>query len=137
MNLTSFAKTGPLPYTHIPKNRSFRTTEVAPFATNMQIQRKNQEALVCCSEAVLTPILLVLECTSIPGTQVRIIINDGVVPLSGLNGCPDQKSGMCPLSTFVEAQKQTIRETDWDYDCNGAWKIPDNWNTTTGSPPKK
>lgn len=39
LNLTSFARDGPLPATHIPHNRAFRTAHLAPFATNVQFQR--------------------------------------------------------------------------------------------------
>ncbi|KAF8061714.1 histidine phosphatase superfamily [Lyophyllum atratum] len=119
LNLTNFAKSGPLPYTHIPRNRSFQVSRLAPFATNIQFQ--------------------LLECTSVPGPQIRVIINDGVTPLTGIKGCPEQRDGMCPVDTFVAAQKALIAETDWTYDCYGNWTLPDGpaWNTTTGSPPKQ
>lgn len=38
LNLTHFAKTGPLPSNHIPANRSFYSSRLAPFGTNMQFQ---------------------------------------------------------------------------------------------------
>ncbi|KAF9002167.1 histidine phosphatase superfamily [Cyathus striatus] len=118
LNLTSFAAGGPLPYTHIPKKRTFRVTELAPFATNVQFQ--------------------LLECTSLPGPQIRVIINDGVTPLTGIRGCPKQKDGMCPVDTFVAAQKEIIGKTDWVYGCYGNWTVPegDAWTTVTGDPPK-
>lgn len=83
--------------------------------------------------------LAVLSCESVPEPQIRVIINDGVVPLTGLRGCPKQKDGMCPVSTFVEAQKATIAETDWEWACHGDWTLPAGtaWNTTIGQPPKK
>ncbi|KAF9464573.1 histidine phosphatase superfamily [Collybia nuda] len=119
LNLTNFATTGPLPYDHIPKHRSFITSQLSPFSANMQFQ--------------------LLECTSVPGPQIRIIINDGVTPLTGIKGCPEQRDGMCPVDTFVAAQKEIIAETDWNYGCNGDWEVLEgpNWNTTTGSPPPK
>jgi len=40
LNLSSFAAMGPLPTDHIPEHRTFRTAELAPFATNVQFQRK-------------------------------------------------------------------------------------------------
>ncbi|KAG5727396.1 3-phytase A [Termitomyces sp. T112] len=118
LNLTNFAMSGPLPYTHIPTNRSFEVSKLAPFGTNIQFQ--------------------LLECTSVPGPQLRIIINDGVTPLTGIKGCPEQRDGMCPVDTFVKAQKELLLETDWEYDCFGNWTVPegDAWNTTIGSPPK-
>jgi hypothetical protein len=83
------------------------------------------------------PSPLVLECTSVPGRQIRIILNDGVTPLTGIKGCPKQKDGMCPLDRFVTAQKEIIAKTDWAYTCHGDWQIPDGWQTTTGEPPQR
>lgn len=81
----------------------------------------------------------VLECTSTPGPQIRVIINDGVAPLTGIEGCPEEKDGMCPLAAFVAAQKKTIAETDWDWDCHGEWDVPPGpeWETLNGSPPAR
>ncbi|CCM02907.1 uncharacterized protein FIBRA_05021 [Fibroporia radiculosa] len=117
LNLTTLASSGPLPADHIPSHRSFKASHLAPFATNIQFQ--------------------LLSCSSVKDPQIRIIINDGVVPLTGLKGCPVQQDGMCSLATFVEAQKEIIEETDWEYGCHGDWEIPAGpaWNTTTGSPP--
>ncbi|KAJ3514761.1 hypothetical protein NMY22_g14639 [Coprinellus aureogranulatus] len=114
LNLTSFAENGPLPYTHIPKDRTFRVSELAPFATNVQFQ--------------------LLACDSTPGEQIRVIINDGVAPLTGIKGCPAQKDGMCPVDAFVKAQQEKIDETSWEWDCYGDWKLPPGteWETVTG-----
>ncbi|KAF8214171.1 phosphoglycerate mutase-like protein [Mycena galopus ATCC 62051] len=117
LNLTTLAAAGPLPATHIPKKRSYRVSELAPFATNVQFQ--------------------LLECTSLPGPQIRIIVNDGVVPLTGVEGCEAQKDGMCAVDTFVAAQKKIIGATDWEWACHGEWDIPEGWETTTGEPPAK
>ncbi|KAH8827000.1 histidine phosphatase superfamily [Flagelloscypha sp. PMI_526] len=118
LNLSSFAADGPLPTDHIPKNRKFRSSELAPFATNIQIQ-----LLDCASP-------------SLEGTQIRVIINDGVAPLTGVKGCPEQKDGMCALDTFVGSMKEIIGQTDWKYDCHTDWEIPDGWSTVTGDTPK-
>ncbi|EGO00975.1 hypothetical protein SERLA73DRAFT_178983 [Serpula lacrymans var. lacrymans S7.3] len=118
LNLSTFAAAGPLPADHIPKKRSFRTSELAPFATNIQFQ--------------------LLSCTSEPDPQIRIIINDGVAPLTGIKGCPEQRDGMCSVNAFVEGQKEIIRTTDWIHDCHGDWAVPAGplWETTTGDAPK-
>jgi hypothetical protein len=83
----------------------------------------------------------VLSCDSEPlksSDQIRIIINDGVVPLNGIQGCPTQKEGMCPLDTFVTAQKEMISKTSWKRGCGGDWEVPkgNKWETTTGDPPR-
>lgn len=38
LGLSSLAATGPLPVDHIPESRSFKTSEVAPYAGNIQFQ---------------------------------------------------------------------------------------------------
>jgi hypothetical protein len=38
LNLSNFAENGPLPDDHIPKHVSFRSSELAPFASNVQFQ---------------------------------------------------------------------------------------------------
>ena len=80
-----------------------------------------------------------LSCASTPDPQIRIIVNDGVVPLTGIEGCPAQADGMCSVDTFVAGQKRTIRETDWTWGCQGDWTVlpGEQWNTTTGDPPAK
>ncbi|KAL0571706.1 hypothetical protein V5O48_010246 [Marasmius crinis-equi] len=122
LNLTSFAADGPLPYDHVPKKRKFKVSELAPFATNVQFQ--------------------LLSCTSEPDPQIRVIINDGVVPLDGIEGCPKGKEGgmgMCPVETFVRAQKKLLDGVDWDWACHGEWDLPEGtgWETVTGDPPVK
>ncbi|KAF9265875.1 phosphoglycerate mutase-like protein [Marasmius fiardii PR-910] len=119
LNLTSFAQDGPLPYDHILKNRKFRVSRLAPFATNVQFQ--------------------LLSCDSQPGPQIRVIINDGVAPLSGIEGCPSNNDGMCPVETFARAQKKLLDMVDWDWACHGEWEVAEGpkWETITGDPPAK
>ena len=78
-----------------------------------------------------------LSCSSTPDPQIRIIINDGVVPLTGIRGCPEDKDGKCPLPMFVESMREIIGTTDWLWACHGDWSVPAGpaWNTTTGDPP--
>ncbi|KAG8704002.1 hypothetical protein FRC09_003832 [Ceratobasidium sp. 395] len=119
MNLTRFQEEEPLPWTHIVRNRRFQSSQAAPFATNMQIQ--------------------LLSCATHSEPQVRVIINDGVVPLNGLEGCPTDKNGMCAVDAFVAAQCATIERADFEWTCRGDWNVPPGpeWNTSTGMPPTK
>lgn len=82
----------------------------------------------------------VLSCDSSPDPQLRIIINDGVVPLSSIRGCPkDRKHGMCPVPAFVSALREIVGATDWEWACHGDWEVAagHEWNTTTGDPPRR
>ncbi|VDC02885.1 unnamed protein product [Peniophora sp. CBMAI 1063] len=117
LNLTSFAAAGPLPTTHIPANRTFRVSELAPFATNMQFQ------LLSCSDRPAD------------GELIRIIINDAVAPLDGIEGCGEDALGMCSVGKFVEAQRKIIAKTDWEWACEGEWEVPEGWESVTGDAP--
>ncbi|CAE6337219.1 unnamed protein product [Rhizoctonia solani] len=117
LNLTNFASDGQLPLTHILRDRRFKSSKIASYAVNMQVQ--------------------LLSCASHPEPQIRLIINDGVTPLTTVRGCPQDKDGMCPLDTFVNAQKETIRTSSFDWACYGDWKIKEGWSTTRGMPPAK
>ena len=70
---------------------------------------------------------------------IRIILNDAVVALTGISGCPTQKDGLCPIETFVRAQERLVHGSDWDWTCHGNWTVPegDAWRTVTGDPPAK
>jgi len=105
LNLTSFAESGDLPSDHIPKRRSFISSKFCPFATNLQFQ-----VLSCPSQA--------------EESQIRLILNDAVVPLTGLRGCEENDQGLCPLDTFVGALNEIIAETDFGTTC-GATKKAD------------
>ncbi|KAI0048206.1 phosphoglycerate mutase-like protein [Auriscalpium vulgare] len=117
LNLTNFAKSGPLPTDHIPEGRSFRVSQLAPFSTNIQFQ--------------------LLQCAGHHDQQIRVIINDAVSPLTGIEGCPADAYGLCSVPTFVEAQKKIIGNTDWTWACHGNWSVPGGheWSTTTGDAP--
>ncbi|KAF8330828.1 phosphoglycerate mutase-like protein [Cantharellus anzutake] len=120
LGLNNFAESGPLPSDHIPKKRPFRSSHLSPFATNMQFQ--------------------LLACDSTPDSeQIRIVINDGVSPLTSLEGCPHNPDGLCPLKEFVKAQQKHIETADWTWACYGDWDVPPGtaWNTTTGDPPAR
>ncbi|EIW65622.1 hypothetical protein TREMEDRAFT_36131 [Tremella mesenterica DSM 1558] len=98
LNLTTFAQSGPPSLDQMPKHRSFIASKIIPFATNLQIQ--------------------VLSCTDTKDSeQVRLILNDGVVPLTGLTGCDDDVEGRCSLEGFVSSLKTLIGEVDFAKEC--------------------
>ncbi|KAJ9111687.1 hypothetical protein QFC19_001046 [Naganishia cerealis] len=116
LNLTSFAASGTPPLDHIPKHRSFISSKFCPFATNMQFQ------ILACGDS-----------TDDEPTHIRLILNDGVVPLTGLRGCPEDEDGKCPIDVFVAALKEIISEVSFSQECG--IKDPDfSLETTNGSP---
>jgi hypothetical protein len=45
LNLSTLAASGPLSPDHVPANRSFVVSQLAPFATNVQFQRMSPASL--------------------------------------------------------------------------------------------
>ena len=76
-----------------------------------------------------------LSCSGHSDEQIRIIINDAVAPLDGIQGCGKNELGMCDVGKFVEAQKKIIGNTDWEWICEGEWDVPEGWETVTGDAP--
>ncbi|KAJ4488333.1 phosphoglycerate mutase-like protein [Lentinula aciculospora] len=98
MNFTSLAAGGPLPLDHIPKNHTYKVREISPFASQLVGQ-------VLSCPASDTP------------THIRWLLNDGVLPQSGIKGCGDDPDGLCELETFIAGMKQRIKEVDFVFDC--------------------
>lgn len=76
------------------------THRFCPFATNLQVQ--------------------VLSCTQREqDQQIRIILNDAPVPLSGIRDCGDDEDGLCPLDSFVSGVQELVDEVDFGATCTG------------------
>lgn len=137
MNFTSFIRSGPLPTDHIPDNvvslhpcrhgqqvfnpkstKSYKTNEVCPFAVNLVGQ-----VLSCPASG--TP------------THIRWVLNDGVLPLTGIKGCKPNKDGMCDINTFIDGMKQRIAEVDFEFGCFGNYTFPDDDQIVDGQLPRE
>jgi hypothetical protein len=142
LNLTVLADSGPLPTDHIPPNRVRHTpsllclthfysfyfwrdfekqkwviSHIAPFATNLVAQ-------VLSCPASSTP------------THIRWILNDAVVPLTGIQGCPSDPNGLCDLQTYIKGTQQRIAEVDYQHDCFASYSIPIPDTIIDGRAPK-
>ncbi|KAJ7048716.1 phosphoglycerate mutase-like protein [Mycena amicta] len=116
MNFTSMARTGPLPSTHIPKDRSYVVNQISPFGANLVGQ-----VLSCPSSSTSTGKILA---STSKATHIRWLLNDAVVPLTGIKGCPPSADGLCPLGTFVKGMQQRIAEVDFEEGCFGTYDVP-------------
>ncbi|KAF9517079.1 hypothetical protein BS47DRAFT_1340107 [Hydnum rufescens UP504] len=112
LDFKALAHTGPLPADYIPKHRSFVTSHIAPFGTNLVIQ------VVDCAET---------------GRSIRFFLNDGALPI-GLKGCPKNKDGFCPLDVFIRGLQERLDSIDWQYDCLADYEFGDN--ITDGRAPR-
>ncbi|KAI0266664.1 phosphoglycerate mutase-like protein [Gloeopeniophorella convolvens] len=105
LNLTSLAASGPLPTTHIQKNRQWIVSHIAPFATTLVAQ--------------------ILSCpASSEPTHVRWILNDAVVPLTGVRGCKADKNGLCEIGAYINGTQARIAEVDYQFDCFANYTVP-------------
>jgi len=76
------------------------TSRFCPFATNLQVQ--------------------VLSCPQKEeNRQIRIILNDAPVPLSGIRGCGDDEDGLCPMDSFVSSVQELVDEVNFEEVCTG------------------
>jgi hypothetical protein len=101
--LNAFPSHGDPPtYTQTQK---WKISHITPFATNLVAQ------LLSCP-ASTTP------------THIRWILNDAVVPLTGVKGCLADKNGLCDLQTYIKAMQQRIAEVDFQFDCFANYSIP-------------
>jgi hypothetical protein len=58
------------------------------------------------------------------GRYVRIVLNDAVVPLTGINGCAEDDDGKCAFDAFVDGMKEVIGRVDFARDCGARDKEP-------------
>ncbi|KAL5497776.1 hypothetical protein ACEPAH_2707 [Sanghuangporus vaninii] len=116
LNFTSLAGNGPLPTDHIPENQTYFVNQIAPFASQL------------VGQVMFCPALQVPR-------QIRWLLNDAVVPLTGIIGCPEDENGLCPLSVFISAMRTRLAEVDFVFDCFGNYTVPDPDLITDGRPP--
>ncbi|KAG1757693.1 histidine phosphatase superfamily [Suillus lakei] len=105
LNFTSLAATGPLPTDHIPPHRSYIASQIAPFASQLVAQ--------------------VLSCpASEEPTHIRFLLNDGVVPLTGIHGCTEDSNGLCALPSFISGMHERIGQINFAHDCFANYTMP-------------
>ncbi|KAG2150719.1 histidine phosphatase superfamily [Suillus bovinus] len=116
LNFTSLAASGPLPSDHIPPHRSYVSSQIAPFSGQLVAQ--------------------VLSCpASEEPTHIRFLLNDGVVPLTGIHGCTEDSNGLCALPSFISGMHERIGQIDFAHDCFANYTMPDPDNIIDGRCP--
>ena len=53
---------------------------------------------------------------------MRFILNDAVLPMTGIKGCKDDKNGLCDLVSSIQGR---IGEVDFTFDCFANYTFPD------------
>lgn len=92
--------------------QTYHVHNIAPFATNVVGQ------VLSCPAPSTTG-------NFTKATYIRFLLNDGVVPLTGISHCeaPDP-NGLCLLDNFVQGMQERITEVDFLYDCYGNYTAP-------------
>lgn len=92
-----------LPFDSMPVPRQFIVSRLTPFGARLYIE--------------------VLECGD--ATQVRIKLNNRIVPLGHLSGCPASNDGLCPFEGFMKSLDKRLKAIDFDTICYGEMKLDD------------
>lgn len=69
-------------------------------------------------------------------TFIRWILNDAVLPQTGMGECPKNSDGLCPLDTYISALKKRNGEIDFDFSCFAIFNATIG-QVTNGQPPSK
>ncbi|KIW02731.1 uncharacterized protein PV09_06165 [Verruconis gallopava] len=65
--------------------------------------------------------------SSAPNKFIRMRLNSGILPLSSIRGgaCAGRTDGLCPLSKFIDSQKNSTKLANYQYACFGNYTITD------------
>ncbi|KAI0734593.1 histidine phosphatase superfamily [Fomitopsis betulina] len=110
LNFTTLASNGPLPIDRIPAYQTYHVHDIAPFTSNLVAQVMSCPASFDSTDSA---------------SYIRFLLNDGVVPLTGISHCetPDA-NGLCLLDNFVQGMQERIAEVDFVYDCYANYTPP-------------
>ena len=65
-------------------------------------------------------------------SHIRFILNDAVLPMTGIKGCKEDKNGLCDLPTFISSMQERIGEVDFAFDCFANYTFPNPDNIIDG-----
>ena len=93
----------PQAYVRLTVCQTYHVHDIAPFTSNLVAQVMSCPASAGSSDSA---------------SYIRFLLNDGVVPLTGISHCetPDV-NGLCLLDNFVQGMQERIAEVDFVYDC--------------------
>lgn len=57
-------------------------------------------------------------------THIRFVLNDAVLPLTGIHGCDADPNGLCEIDSFVSGLQARIAEVDYQFDCFANYSVP-------------
>lgn len=92
------------------RRQTYHVHDIAPFTSNLVAQVMSCPASFDSTDSA---------------SYIRFLLNDGVVPLTGISHCetPDA-NGLCLLDNFVQGMQERIAEVDFVYDCYANYTPP-------------
>lgn len=99
-----------LMYAELRTCQTYHVHDIAPFTSNLVAQ-----VVSCPASSGSTD----------SASYIRFLLNDGVVPLTGISHCetPDA-NGLCLLDNFIQGMQKRIAEVDFVYDCYANYTPP-------------
>ena len=128
---TQFRQT--LPATGPPANQQFYASNVVPFAGRTNIE------IIKAPHKLSTKRYSGSQSSYVAGTgetyYIHFLQNQRTLPLhSSFNACEYRDDGWCELNTFLEVQKSSLADAEFEYACNGNWTTTAYGTVTNGVP---
>lgn len=131
--LTQFADA--LPLTGPTKNQQFHTSRIVPFAGRLNIEIISTPHKVSTKRSSKATKNGDYIAGTAPTKYVHFIQNQRTIPLhSSFNECEYREDGWCELSTFLNVQKQSLKNAEYQYACFGNWTMK-SWGAVTNGVP--
>lgn len=133
--LTAFGLTqfnDQLPATARPAKQQFQSSNIVPFAGRLNIDIISAPHKVVAKRSAKGDNYVG---GSAKTQYVHFIQNQRTIPLHlSIKECEVRDDGWCELSTFLKAQKANIAKAQYDFACNGDWKLG-AWGTVKDGVP--
>ncbi|KAH9938972.1 phosphoglycerate mutase-like protein [Epithele typhae] len=125
LNLTTMAAAGPLPVDRVQPNQTYFGNQVVPFGSNLIAQVMSCPTIASNSTTASSSSSYAPAAADSTTQYIRFLLNDGVVPLTGLAHCETPNSdGLCALTNFVQGLAERLAEIDFEFDCFANYSAP-------------
>lgn len=107
-------------------------SHLEPFGARLDIEIIDAPHPVCANRTV-RPLYEVGAATK----YIHFILNQRTLPLhKSFSGCPYRDDGWCELTTWLDIQKDSLAQAQYNYSCNGVYPAVPYGNVTNGVPQK-
>jgi hypothetical protein len=131
--ITQFAEY--LPPTGPPRHQQFHAERVTPFAGRLVIEIIDAPHEVRAERSGHGDSPYILR--SGKTRYVHFMLNQRTVPLhASFDKCEYRDDGWCELGTFLNIQKGSLKKAQFEYSCEGDWKVGPYGSVTDGVPPR-